>query len=32
MLRVGRVILDNDAQIAFPTTTIDLPDKAREQI
>jgi MscS family membrane protein len=32
MLRVGQIILDNDAQIAFPTTTIDLPDKAPEQV
>ena len=31
MLRVGQIILDNGAQIAFPTTTIDLPDKPLPQ-
>lgn len=31
MLRVGQIILDNGAQIAFPTTTIDLPEKPLPQ-
>ena len=28
MLRIGQIVLDNGAEIAFPTTTLELPDSA----